>query len=58
MALLGGPGGDALLGGEDFIGTKDGEQYDLECGSGNEEASVDLGVRVARSCEIRSPSCL
>ena len=47
-----------MLGGENFIDTKDGEQYDLECGSPNEEASVDLGIRVARNCEILSPSCL
>jgi len=51
---------DALLGGagDDFIEAKDGEHNYLESGSGNKEASVDLGVRVARSCEIRSPSCL
>jgi hypothetical protein len=51
---------DALLAGagDDFIEAKDGEQNYLQSGSGNEEAIVDLGIHVARSCEIRSPSCL
>jgi hypothetical protein len=46
-----------LLGGagDAFIEAKDGEQEDLECGSGNDVASVDLGDRVARSCEILYP---
>ena len=59
-APRGGPGRDALLAGagDDFIEANAGEQDDLECGSGNEEASVDLGARVACSWEIRSPSCL
>jgi hypothetical protein len=46
-----------LLGGagDDFIEAKGGEQDDLECGSGNATASVDLGDRVACSCEILYP---
>ena len=34
--------------GEDFIETKDGEQDDLECDSGNNIARVDFGDRIAR----------
>jgi Ca2+-binding RTX toxin-like protein len=39
-----------LLGGagDDFIDTKGGAQDYLECGSGNDVASVDLSDRVAR----------
>jgi hypothetical protein len=38
------------------VEAKDGEQDYLECGSGNDVvASVDLGDRVARSCEILYP---
>jgi hypothetical protein len=59
-APRGGHGRDALLAGagDDFIEAKDGEQDDLECDSSNDVASVDLGDRVACSCEMRSPSCL
>jgi hypothetical protein len=48
--LPGGTGRDAPLGGagEDFIETKDGEQDDLECDSGNNIARVDFGDRIAR----------
>ena len=56
--LPSGPGRDALLSGagDDFIEAwSDGEQGYLECGSGNDVASVDLGERVARSCEILYP---
>jgi hypothetical protein len=42
--------------GDDSIETKDGPQDYLECGSGNDEASVDLSDGVARNREIRSPS--
>jgi hypothetical protein len=59
-APRGGPGRDTLLAGagDDFIEAKDGEQDDPECDSSDDVASVDLGDRVACSCEIRSPSCL
>ena len=56
--LYGGQGHDALLGGagDDFIEAKDGELDYVECGSGNDVASVDLGDRVARTCETLYPA--
>jgi len=55
--LPGGPGRDGLFGGagDAFIEARDGEQDDLECASGNDVASVDLGDRVACSREILYP---
>ena len=44
--------GDTLA---DFIEAKDDEQDYVECGSGNDVASVDLGDRVARNCETLYP---
>ena len=48
--LPGGTGRGEPLGGagEDFIETKDGEQDELECDSGNNIARVDFGDRIAR----------
>lgn len=51
--VYGGPGRDALLGGpgDDFLETKDGEQDYVDCGEGDDEASVDLEDHVSRTCE-------
>jgi Ca2+-binding RTX toxin-like protein len=55
--LYGGLGSDMQLGGagDDFIEARDGERDYVECGSGNDVASVDLGDRVARNCETLYP---
>lgn len=51
--LYGGQGSDALLGGtgDDFFETKDGERDYLDCGPGDDVASVDLEDYVSRTCE-------
>jgi Ca2+-binding RTX toxin-like protein len=51
--LYGGPGRDALLGGagDDFMETKDGERDYVDCGPGDDAASVDMQDRVSNSCE-------
>lgn len=51
--LYGGPGRDALLGGagEDFLETKDGDRDYVDCGHGEDAASVDMKDRVSRTCE-------
>ena len=51
--LYGGPGRDTLLGGagDDFLETKDGERDYVDCGPGEDAASVDMQDRVSRTCE-------
>jgi Ca2+-binding RTX toxin-like protein len=51
--LYGGLGRDTLLGGagDDFLETKDGERDYVDCGPGEDAASVDMQDRVSRTCE-------
>jgi Ca2+-binding RTX toxin-like protein len=51
--LYGGPGRDAMLGGarDDFLESKDGERDYVDCGPGEDVASVDMQDRVSRTCE-------
>jgi hypothetical protein len=51
--LYGGRGHDTLLGGagRDFLETKDGERDYVDCGPGEDAASVDMQDRVSRTCE-------
>ena len=51
--LYGGTGRDALLAaaGDDFIEAKDGQRDYVECGGGDDAASVDARDRVAPGCE-------
>lgn len=51
--LYAGPGRDTLLGGtgDDFVETKDGERDYVECGPGDDAASVDPRDRVSNTCE-------
>jgi RTX calcium-binding nonapeptide repeat (4 copies) len=55
--LYGGGGRDTLVGGagDDFVETKDGARDYVECGPGNDVASVDFGDLVSRSCETIYP---
>src|SRR5215218_6648560 len=55
--LYGGAGHDALFagGGDDFVEAKDGQRDYVECGSGDDQASVDARDYVARSCETVFP---
>jgi Ca2+-binding RTX toxin-like protein len=52
--IYGGPGRDVLLGGagDDFLETKDGERDYVDCGPGQDAASVDMQDRVSRTCEM------
>jgi Ca2+-binding RTX toxin-like protein len=51
--LYGGPGRDTLLGGagDDFLTTKDGERDYIDCGPGEDAASVDMQDLVSCTCE-------
>jgi Ca2+-binding RTX toxin-like protein len=51
--LYGGRGSDAFLGGagDDFFETKDGERDYLDCGPGDDVASVDMEDYGSRTCE-------
>lgn len=44
---------DTLLGGtgDDFVETKDGERDYVDCGPGDDAASVDMQDRVSHTCE-------
>ena len=51
--IYAGEGRDVLLGGpgDDFLETKDGERDYVDCGAGDDAASVDMEDRVSRTCE-------
>lgn len=55
--VYGGPGSDLLFGGagEDFIEAKDGGADYVDCGAGDDVASVDDGDRVSPACETVYP---
>lgn len=56
--VYGGPGRDLLFGGagDDFIEAKDGETDYVDCGPGDDVASVDDGDRVSPGCETVYPA--
>lgn len=55
--VYGGPGRDILFGGagDDFIEAKDGGADYVDCGPGDDVASVDDGDRVSPACETVYP---